>query len=298
MTWAASLAAGIAVSLFLAVTLFTCQAVRPARFAIRKTPADDGLRFDTIRFPSRDGTPLAGWWVAAADARATIILCHGYPSNRSDVRPLIPFLHAAGYNVLAFDFRRLGESGGRVCTIGLNEPKDLLGAVDEAAHRSGRPIGALGMSMGAAVALMSAAEEPRIRAVVADSAYASLDRMCRRRWSALPGVLSRPAGSYSNWLGARLVGRSLSGASPFRAVAAIAPRPILFIHARRDALIPCSDSEELFHAAPGPKDLWITSASGHVRSWSEETDEYQRRVLAFFEGSLSPQRHKDTKNNS
>jgi fermentation-respiration switch protein FrsA (DUF1100 family) len=214
-------------------------------------------------------------------ARGTIILCHGYPANRSDVSPLIPFLHRAGYNVLAFDFRRLGESEGEICTIGVREPEDLRGAVAYAKSRSPKSIGVLGMSMGAAVALMAAADEPDIRGVVADSPYRSLDVQVPRRFGS-----NRLAGAYAVWLGRRLVGCPLSAASPLRAVPRLAPRPVLFIHGDADRLIPPADSEVLYAAAKGPKDLWLAPGSRHVHAFADHPAEYERRVLAFFDRAL------------
>jgi dipeptidyl aminopeptidase/acylaminoacyl peptidase len=195
---------------------------------------------------------------------------------------MIPFLHRAGYEVLAFDFRRLGESGGDVSTIGLREPRDLLGAVDYAAKRSKKPIFALGESMGAAACIMAAAQDNRIKAVIADSPYTSLDVQTIRRFGG--GPIGNLLGGYAAWLGERILNQRLREASPLKAARLLASRPLLLIHSVNDRIIPVHDSEAIFAAIHGPKELWLTQASGHVRSYAEFRAEYQRRVLGFLHG--------------
>jgi fermentation-respiration switch protein FrsA (DUF1100 family) len=280
LIWAAAVVAGLAVLLLGMVTLVAYQSLRPPRWTLKVSPRDFGLAYEDVRFPSKDGTDLAGWWVPAKEARATVILCHGYPADRSDVNALIPFLHDAGYDVLAFDFRRLGESGGAMTTIGLREPMDLHGAVTYAKSRSGKPVGVLGVSMGAATALMEAAEDPRVAAVVADSPYASLDVQVPRRFGR--GFAARVAGRYACWLGGCLIGEPVAHASPLRPFPTISARPLLLIHGDADTPIPHSDTRALFAAAGEPKSLWISPGSRHIQAFNDHRAEYERRVLAFF----------------
>ena len=290
LIWLAALLAGL-LTLFLgAISLVVYKSLRPARSALTVSPRDFGLAHEDVRFPSEDGTELAGWWVPAKEARATVVLCHGYPSNRSDTHPMLPFLREAGYDVLAFDFRRLGESGGDMSTIGLREPRDLRGAVTYAKSRSDKPLAVLGISMGAATALMEAADDPRVAAVVADSPYAVLDVQVARRFGR--GAVAGVAGRYAGWLGGRLLGERTANASPLRAIPEIAPRPLLLIHGDADTLIPVEDSRALFAAAHEPKDLWIVPGSGHVQAFHDHPAEYAHRVLTFLTGALrgAPQR--------
>ena len=104
--------------------------IHPPRLAIRKTPASFGAAFEEIEFLSRDGTRLSGWWVPAENPRAVLILCHGMASNRQQMLPWAEWLWKDGFSLLLFDFRAMGKSEGRYCTMGLNEPEDILGAVD------------------------------------------------------------------------------------------------------------------------------------------------------------------------
>jgi alpha-beta hydrolase superfamily lysophospholipase len=284
LLWIAAALLALALSLLAAVTLVVYHSLHPARWALREFPSDYGLEYEDVRFPSKDGTNLAGWWVPAASPRGAVVLCHGYPSNRSDVLPAIPFLHEAGYDLLAFDFRRLGESEGKMTTIGLREPLDLHGAVTFAQSRRSGLVGVLGISMGAATALLEAADDPRVAAVVADSPFADLAAQVPRRFGR--GAAAGLAGRYAGWLGGRIIGERVGNASPLRAIPRIAPRPVLLIHGDADRVIPDADSRALYAAAGEPKQLWVVPGAGHVEAFGCERAEYERRVLALFNGAL------------
>lgn len=263
--------------------------LRPARYPVRETPARYGLQYESLWLTSADGTRLAAWFVPRPGARAAVVLCHGYPANRSDVLDLIPPLHRAGFHVLAFDFRAMGESEGRICTLGREEPEDVRAAVAYLrAHPDVDPerVGVLGISMGAACALMAAARDPGIRAVVADSAFARLDEMVEERFRFLPLPLRRPLVFSTTWWGERLAGFSAAQVSPEVEVAHIALRPVLFIHGACDTLIPVAHARRLHAAAGAPKALWIVPEAGHVRAWANRPAEYEVRIVTFFREAL------------
>ena len=83
---------------------------------LRRTPSTAGLAFDAVGFAATDaGTPrLAGWWIPAAPdapfSRLTVLFLHGQDGNLGDTVDAFARLHAAGVNVLAFDYRGYGQS--------------------------------------------------------------------------------------------------------------------------------------------------------------------------------------------
>ena len=83
---------------------------------VTRTPASVDLAFDAVGFAATDaGTPrLAGWWIAAAPdapfSRLTVLFLHGQDGNLGDTVDALARLHAAGVNVLAFDYRGHGQS--------------------------------------------------------------------------------------------------------------------------------------------------------------------------------------------
>jgi uncharacterized protein len=83
---------------------------------ITETPAAAGLHFDPVAFAATDTgtTRLAGWWIPAepqaASSKYTVLYLHGSDVNLGDTVDALDELHAAGVNVLAFDYRGYGQS--------------------------------------------------------------------------------------------------------------------------------------------------------------------------------------------
>lgn len=104
--------------------------------------------------------------------RSLVILASGYGDTQDQMLPIAEFLHQAGFNVLTCNSRARAPSGGEYVTLGVMEQRDLLSVVDYAAARAdvdSNRIGAPGISMGASTAILSAARDKRINAVVDDS---------------------------------------------------------------------------------------------------------------------------------
>ncbi len=134
--------------------------------------------------------------------------------------------------------------------------------------------------MGAATALLAAADEPMLRALVVDSPFADFAEMIERQYRKLSGGLP-------SWLlpGALLIGRWLSGSElrqvcPLRAAAALRGRPVLVIHSSDDRFIPVQDGRRI--AASCGAELWVTDAPGHLGSYRCAPQAYTDRVVAFF----------------
>jgi len=149
------------------------------RVPVSGHPSQLGLQWEDVNFPSRgDHVPLRGWYLPAAEDDRCIILIQGIDQHRNS--PGIRALQLGrdlverGFSVLLFDLRARGDSGGTRSTAGDREQWDVLGAIDFVEDRRGIPvehIGLLGFSLGAGVAILVAAQEPRLPAVVSDSGF-------------------------------------------------------------------------------------------------------------------------------
>src|SRR5215210_3100592 len=139
-----------------------------------------GIDFEDVTIPSFDGTRLYGWWLLVSAEAPTVVVLHGVKKNRTDVLRAALVLRRAGVNVLVFDGRAHGSSEGRYVTYGFYERRDVETAIEwlVAEKKIDRDrIGLAGESMGAAIALQVAASNSWIRAVWADSPFASLRRV-------------------------------------------------------------------------------------------------------------------------
>lgn len=260
----------------------------------RERPPDlpDELGAEDVWFHSLDNALLHGLWLAGRKTYPTIVLCHGYFKSLSEPLDVGLALHEAGYNVLALDFRACGRSGGRFTTLGYKETWDVEAAVRFAKERRPRSkVGVLGISMGAAAAIIAAAQTETIAAVVADSAYAHLEGVMRKK---IPDFAPAPWAVPFGWAGVR-IGEAMAGGRlrrvrPVTYVGRIAPRPLLLIYGERDSYIPDDQPQELFEAAGEPKELWVAPGSDHAVARLDHPEEYERRVLAFFDAHLRPAR--------
>ncbi len=223
-----------------------------------------GISCEDVTFTSRDGLQLGGWWLPAESARGTVIMCPGQNGSMDkDVPQALP-LHRAGFNVLMFDYRAHGRSEGETVTIGALEQADLFGALDYlAAEHNITRVGVLGLSMGAGVALMVAAQDTRIAALVVDGAYSSITRLLSGylRAKGFPGLLARGGAWLMLIAGSLRMGYQIYRANPADLVARITS-PTLFIHGDQDTFVSSSEVAMLRDAIDALTDLWRLADSG------------------------------------
>ena len=271
------------------------QLTRPRRCEIQDSAARWGLpEPECVRFRAPDGLGVSGLWFESARAGATVIVCHGYGGNKESslwfATVLFPW-----FNVLLIDTRGHGESEGERTSIGYLERLDIVGAVAWTRERAGsKPVGLLGISMGAAAAILAAADCREVAAVVADSPFARLRTpvrlaICQRGY---PRLLSPAIAWAVCTSSAWLLGTARSGwADPVHVVGRIAPRPLFVIHGGADELTPVTEAAELYRLAGEPKELWIAPGVGHARVADIDSRLYGERVRAFFQRWLTPALH-------
>lgn len=268
---------------------FLWRSTHPKRRPVRLPSDSFNLPIENVSFSSRGGMVLKGWFLPSKEARGTVIFCHGYPSSRGTMLPFARQLNDIGFHSLLFDFRAMGESGGDVSTIGYLEIEDLLGAVDYLSARSetsGSKIGVYGFSMGGAVAIMAAAQDDRISAVVTHGAYANLERAIYKRGKLMLGPLGAiPAASLCA-ISQHHLGFSPSEVSPLAVIGQIAPRPILLFHGQWDQVCDLKDGADLYQAAKHPKRLFVLPRSWHSVIAPSERHEYNAMLKDFFRNHL------------
>jgi pimeloyl-ACP methyl ester carboxylesterase len=292
------------VSIYIATRLAD-QAEPP--LAIVRTPADLGLTYSDISFPSRDDhLTIRGWFIPGLTPdglptdRRVLIMVHGAQQNRTDPAAGLLDLSGAlvhhGFAVLAFDMRGHGESQPAPFSLGYFEQRDVLGAVDFLRSGTlpypalGRPqvIGAWGVSMGANALLLAAGHEPAIAAIVADSAYPDIAPILEREIpkGGVPAPFT-PGGLLAT---RALYGIDFYNTRPIDALAQIAPRPIFFIQGGSDSFNPPSNLGVLTAAAKAaPNDhilSWLVPGADHAQAYHVAGTEYVDRIVAFYTSAL------------
>jgi len=219
---------------------------------------------------------------AASPPRGTIVYFHGNAENvRTHISGVL-WLVEAGYQIVAFDYRGYGDSGGTPDIAGVNE--DGLAILDAAFRLSGvdrERVAVLGQSLGGAVAVYAVARspwKPKIRAVVVDSAFAGYRRIVRDKLK--EPIVTWPLAYPASWT-------VDDGCSPERWVGTLAPVPVVVIHGTKDAIVPRSHGEILFRLANDPKGFWMVENGGHTTALLLPA--VRRQLLDFLESVLPPQ---------
>ena len=252
---------------------------------------------EDVTFSSRDGIVLKGWWFTVPGADRAAVVVHGRGRNRinSTFRPdgIARMLLAHRYAVLLFDLRGHGESGGTRYTLGIEEPRDILAAIDLAAAKAGTDrarVAVIGESLGGGSALMTVKADPSIGPVVTDSAFADGN-----------AVVSESAGRYTNlppWFTPGIVlmsriflGLDIGQVTPAKVVAAHPERAFLFIQCVDDQTVLLHHGLDLRAASSNPRsELWVVPGCDHVQAFTLRPVEWEQHVMSFLTGELGPEK--------
>ncbi|MEO6238619.1 MAG: alpha/beta fold hydrolase [Vicinamibacterales bacterium] len=250
----------------------------PTRSQVRR-PADarQFAALQDVWFETVGRARMRGWLIPTTNG-AAVILTHGSGSDRRQLLPEAGLLAKYGFGVLLFDWPGHGESDGAV-VLGEPERQALQGAVDYLVKQPGVDpgrIGAVGFSIGSAIALQVAARDPRLRALVLEGAYTNSNELARVQ---------------SGWLmqwPVRLAGlmAGTNGVQPIDAIRQLGHRRVLVIAGSSDRAVPPAISRRLYEAAEQPKEFWLVPDAGHG-DYAAVAPDFGPRLAKFFQAALA-----------
>ena len=264
----------------------------PERETNQLDPADLLLRTEEVSFRTSDGVVLSGWLVKGAPRAPVIVLCHDLGGSRSTLLSSAVSLNRAGYALLVFDFRGHGKSTGSGATLGMNEAKDILAAIEFLKTRAdidSSRVGLWGIGMGAYAVARAALDDPAIVALALDSLYpdvaTQLDRLGRSRVPPalrflVPalGLIYKPVFSF------RTSGAVLAGS-----LDRLVGRNVLLI-AAADPPDRFSEQKALYEAIPegpqGSRNFLELKASVVTGLYAEDKKAYDDAIVRFFTTNL------------
>jgi uncharacterized protein len=243
-----------------------------------------GIAHETVKFTTADGLELEGWYVPSKNGAAVI----AFP-GRNGPQAKTRMLARHGYGVLLFDRRGEGKSDGEPNAWGWGGEADIKAAI---AYLQRRPdvdpdrIGGIGLSVGGEMMIEAAAETDELAAVVSEGAGArsmaedmDLDDPALGKWSL--GLAMSAAKTLA-------VAVSSNQAPPanLKDLAAKVEEPMLLIAAPEKGV-----GEKLNRgyakAAGESATLWEIPEAGHVGGQRARPEEYERRVVGFFDRALA-----------
>ena len=200
------------------------------------------------------------------DIMPCVIYLHANASSRIEGLHVRRFLLKRNINLCVFDFQGSGLSEGEYISLGYNEKHQVKNIVDFVEKYPGvGNIGLWGRSMGAATALIYSSMDKRIKAIAVDSPFEDFRKLAKEmvlNQIKLPGFLIEGAISI---IGKSVKNRNGMDINDIKAIDAVTKceRPVVFIHAKDDELVPYHHSEDLIKNYKGQKKELKTVTGGH-----------------------------------
>ena len=235
--------------------------------AIKTTPAAVGMYYEEVALVASDGVRLTGWHLPLADARGTVLFCHGNAGNISHLLAVAAAAHRLGLGILLFDYRGYGRSEGVPAEEGTY--RDAAAAWDYLVSETGVPpkrIVVIGRSLGGPIAARLARDKTPA-ALFLEATFTSIPELGRELYPIFPvGLIARY--EYPTLEDLKQV-----------------QCPVLVSHSRDDRLIAFAHGQRLYEAAGQPK-AFTELRGGHGSAFSEDAAAYEAGVEAFLTGVL------------
>ena len=251
---------------------------------------------EEIAFSATDGVALNGWLLTGAAGKPAIVLCHDYGATKNALINVAIVLNQAGFTVLAFDFRAHGASGGTLTTLGIDEARDVLAAVDFVARLAPkgidtRRIGAYGTGMGAHAIVLAAAERPALRVLVLDGLWPDAGwPLAHRVFEDWPFCIKHCAGLAKTAF-AVVAGTQVGEHRAADALRGLAGRDVLLVAPAGDGKLEAA-MKTMYDGLPERRDsergLLTRPATEGSGMSASDLARYHARVVEFFASRLAP----------
>ncbi len=243
-------------------------------------PKLEDYAFEDISIKSDYGYDLKARWLRAKNSKKVVILVHGFSINMIASLRYIDIFTNKGYNVLMYDHRFHGQSGGEFCSMGYYEKFDLVKCIDWAEKEVGKEavIGLHGESMGGATCLLAAAIDNRVSFVIADCAYKDFYTEAKFQLKKMSRAYLAP---FVNLMSKIKLSHSYKDISPIATINDIKAK-VLFIHGDIDEVTQTSDSTDMYNAFKGQKEIFIAKNTKHGMTIHNHKKEYYDTVYRFL----------------
>lgn len=231
-----------------------------------------------------DERKLEAWELNAPEDKGTVILFHGYSSNKSAFVPHAEIIQALGWNALLVDFYGCGGSEGYESTIGFKEALDVKTAYDYVSLQSKKPIVLFGCSMGSA-AVMKAVSENTVNPskIILECPFGSMRSAVDVRVRVM-GAPHFPFTDLFMFWGGALNGFWAYSHNPEEYAKHI-QQPTLLLYGEKDERVPRSETDLIYERLAGPKKLVTFPESKHESYLNKYKTEWTAALAEFLNGA-------------
>ena len=256
-----------------------------------------------------------GILVTYPDAKANMVLSHGFMCDKFDVGFLRGMFPKGKYNFITYDFRAHGEmKDDQLCTFGKDEAFDVSAAANyfkQHPDLKHLPTVAYGFSMGAVATIEAQSKDPSLfQAMILDCPFDSTESIVKKSLQSLKVSLfgyevDLPGRSYLEkyafhpyvqsfikfmlktvaHMDAQNIQTFMHRFSPVHSIKKI-KIPCFFIHCKHDQHVSVDAIKSIFNGAKGPKRLWVSNGRRHYDSIFYNPEKYQKQITSFFDKVL------------
>ena len=278
-------------------------------------------------FDSPSKIERKGILVRYPNARANIVISHGFMCTKEDVGFVRQLFPRGKYNFLSFDFRAHGEKReGQCCTFGRDEANEVIAAAEYFKNHpelNKLPTFVYAFSMGAVASIEAQAKKPVFEAMILDCPFDSTENIVKKALQSIKisffgykfGVPGRSylekyafhpyVQSFIKFLlktvphmDARNIKTYMYRFSPAESAKKIEV-PCFFIHCKNDEKVTVDAIHRICDNVKSVKWRWITNGRGHYDSVFFNPEKYAKRIDKFFDkvltGSIYQEEHEKLK---
>ncbi len=254
--------------------------IHPYRIPLFLSPGGLGAAQEDVDL-TVDGMTIRSWWVPVENAKAVVILSHGYMMNRSELSGEAAWLARHGVASFLLDLRAHGKSGGKKCGFGYRERAEILAAVLWVRKEMpGVKVILMGSSMGAAASAFAAAQG-QADALILDSCFSQLPDAVLGWWRFLGGKALMVFLSPTLYFSIPMIGFSPRVADVGAALKGCR-MPVLILHGKADRLaLPAEAERNAKLHADDTQIVWFDGCNHSEGRWLQP-DRYHDAVEGFL----------------
>ena len=250
-------------------------------------PKPKNLKFPSQKYKTvllKSNKKIECWLIKNENSKGTIILFHGYGSEKSSMISKSDEFLKLGYSTMLVDFMGSGNSEGNQTTIGYKEAQEVKSTFDYLNQKGEKNIYLFGTSMGAA-AIMKSINDYRIepKGIIIECPFGSMYQTVCARFNKMNAPTFPMAGILLFWGGIQngFWGFSHNPAEYAKNINC----PTLLLYGEKDKSVSQKEIKEIFANLKGPKKLTIYKKTGHENYLIKNKPEWIRNITAFIQST-------------